>query len=169
MIAHPPPQNELVVQAGFLPTRGSFMLDFVVLAMLAVVLILAISIWLVRNQKQYLWHKRIQTATVILLVLVLVAFEIDIRFLTDWRELAMPSRYYESGLVDWALGIHLSFAIPTPFVWICTLTQALRKMPDPPGPGSYSGRHRFWGWLSVVMLGMTTLTGWIFYVMAFVM
>jgi uncharacterized membrane protein YozB (DUF420 family) len=154
--------------AGFLPTRGSFMLDFVFVAMFAIVIVMAISIWLVRSRRQYRWHKRIQIATALTLLVTIVAFEYDIRFLTEWRELAARSPYYDSGLVNWTLAIHLLFAIPTPLIWIFTMVQALRRMPNPPRPGDYSRQHRFWGWTATAFMGMTALTGWVFYYVAFV-
>ena len=145
------------------------MLDFVFLAMFAIVLVLSFSIVLVRRKKRYRLHKRIQIATALILLVTIVAFEIDMRFLTDWRELAEPSRYYASGAVGWSLAIHLLFAVPTPFVWIYTMIMALRNIPRDPQPCSYSGKHRFWGWLSAIMMYLTAATGWVFYILAFVM
>ncbi len=153
---------------GFLPTRGSFMLDFLLVALIAIVILMALSIWLVRARRQFVWHKRIQVFSAALLAVTIVAFEIDMRFVTDWRQLAAASPWYESGVVDGALAIHLMFAIPTPLIWVYTLVQALRRMPNPPRPGADSVRHRFWGWLSVIFLSLTAVTGWCFYVIAFV-
>lgn len=145
------------------------MLDFVFVAMFAIVVVLSYSIYMVRKQKKYRWHKRIQVATALVLAVTIVAFEIDVRFITAWRELAEPSRYYASGVVDWALFIHLIFAIPTPLVWIYTMIMALKKMPQEPGPCDYSARHRRWGWISALMMYGTAVTGWIFYIVAFAM
>jgi uncharacterized membrane protein YozB (DUF420 family) len=159
---------QLAGQAGFLPTRGSVMLDFVFLAMFAIVLVMGFSIWLVRTRRMFQWHKRIQIATAVVLLATIVAFEIDMRLITDWRKLAEPSRFMASGAVDTTLAIHLMFAIPTPVIWIITIVHALRNFPNPPQPGPCSARHRKWGWLSVVMMSMTAVTGWIFYWVAFV-
>ena len=144
------------------------MLDFVFLAMFVIVVVMFLGVWLVRSRHKYQWHKRIQIVTGLVLLVTIVAFEIDMRFMTDWRQLAIPSAFYESGVVDWTLAIHLMFAIPTPAVWIITIFQALRKFPSPPTPCEYSQRHRFWGWLSVFMMSMTAGTGWVFYVVAFI-
>lgn len=165
IIAQVPVQQ--IANAGFLPTRGSFMLDFLFLALFGLVILMGISIWLVRSRRQYALHKRIQVLLAVVLLVTVVAFEVDVRFVTDWRVLAAASPYYDSGLVDWALGVHLVFAIPTPLVWIFTIVQAMRKMPDPPAPGAYSSRHRNWGWMSVILLNLTAVTGWCFYLVAF--
>ena len=143
------------------------MLDFVTIAMLGIVAVLLTSIYLVRKRRKFRLHKTIQITTAVVLLCAIVAFEIDVRFITDWRELAEPSPYYESGVVDGALVIHLMFAIPTPFVWIYTIVGALRNIPKDPGPCEYSPRHRRWGWISTWLMIGTAVTGWIFYWLAF--
>ncbi|MDG1809719.1 MAG: DUF420 domain-containing protein [Pirellulaceae bacterium] len=157
------------LQGGFLPTRGTFMLDFVFIAMFLIVLILGISIFLVRKKRLFRLHKRIQLLTAVILLAAIVAFEIDVRFFTQWEELAEPSRYYEQGWVHWALAVHLLFAIPTPFVWVFTIFKALKNFPADPQPNQYSPQHKFWGWTSTVCMVLTAATGWFFYLMAFVM
>jgi len=152
---------------GFLPTRGSVMLDAVAVAMMAITVGLGISVWLVKS-KRFTWHKRFQVVMTSLLLLVIVAFEIDMQVFTNWRELAEPSRFYESGAVHASLTTHLLFAIPTPFVWTFVLVQALRRFPQPPHPSEYSNSHKLWAWIAVGMMLMTSITGWIFYVLAFV-
>ena len=104
---------------GFLPTRGSFMLDFVVVAMLAVTIAMAISITLVKKLSKYGWHKAIQISFAVILLVAVLAFEVDMRFFTDWRELAEPSPFFESRVVHLALGVHLLFAIPAPIPLGC--------------------------------------------------
>ena len=153
---------------GFLPTRGSFMLDFVFVAMFAVSAVMIASILLVRLRKQYQLHRSIQTALAIVLAVTVALFEIDVRFMIDWRELARPSAFYESGLVDWALWVHLAFAIPTPLVWGYVVVQALRKFPKPAHPGVHSRAHRFWGRIAAGLMLMTAITGCCFYWLAFV-
>jgi hypothetical protein len=128
--------------------------------------VIGISIWLARGGR-YRVHKRIQIVSAVVLLATIVAFEIDIRFLTDWRQLAHPSPFYDSGVVDWALGIHLAFAIPTPVVWAITIALALRQMPDPPAPCLKAKSHRRWGWASAVLLVLTAVTGCAFYWIAF--
>ena len=152
---------------GFLPTRGSVMLDTVAVAMVAITIGLGTSVLLVKS-KRYVWHRRLQIVMTGLLLLVIVAFEIDMQVFTNWRELAAPSRFYESGWVHASLTVHLLFAIPTPFLWSFVLVQALRRFPRPPHPSEYSGSHKRWAWIAVGMMLLTSITGWIFYVLAFV-
>ena len=106
--------------------------------------------------------------TAFILLITIVAFEIDVRFLVDWNELAKPSAFYDSGWVHRCLGIHLAFAIPTPFVWIYAIVMALKHIPADPQPCRYSPQHKRWGWISAIMMFGTAFTGWVFYVLAFV-
>lgn len=157
------------------------MLDFVTLAMAVVLVILAFSIYVVRFKKRPTLHRNIQVATSVILTLALIAFEIDVRFITNWRELAQASPYYASGIVDWCLTIHLIFAIPTPIVWAVVIFMAIRRydsgsfkresLPDDSHPKSskgFSHFHRLSGRIAAGFMVLTALTGWVFYYVAFV-
>jgi putative membrane protein len=66
------------------------------------------------------------------------------------------------------LYVHLCFAVSTPFLWGATIFLALKRFPNPPVPGPHSALHKKLGWLSVIDLVMTSVTGLAFYYMAFV-
>ena len=153
---------------GFLPNRASLMLDLLFIAMFVIVLILATSIYLVHVKKNYRAHKWIQIGLAIVLVVALVGFEIDIRFVTDWRKLAEASPYFASGLVYKMLAVHLVFAIPTPFLWAVVIWRAIKRFPVDPKPGEHSREHRLWGRVAAAFMFITTITGCVFYWMAFV-
>lgn len=158
---------------GFIPgSRGSFMLDFVFAAMFGILLVMVASIYLVRVKKRYELHKKIQLILAAVLLIAVLGFEIDMRLFTDWEALAAPSRYYHPERLNpvvISLAIHLCFAIPTPVLWAWVIYEGLRKFPSPAAPGAHSRRHRFWGWMAAIGMLLTSITGWIFYVLAFVM
>lgn len=155
---------------GFLGTRGSLMLDVVFLAMFAVVPILGWSIYQVRSGR-FARHRQIQLTLGLVLLLAVLAFEIDMRW-HGWRERAMASRFWREGAwndwIEYSLLVHLACAIPAAGLWLLVIVQALRKFPTPVGPGDYSGRHRLWGRLAAIEMVLTSLTGWVFYWLAFV-
>jgi putative membrane protein len=153
---------------GFLPTRASLMLDFVTLAMLLVSIVLAFSIYLIRVKKRPELHRNIQIATAIILVFALVAFEVDVRWITNWRELAETSPYYASGTVDGWLYFHLLFAIPTPFIWGFVIWKGLKNFKTGFHQGDYNKTHRIHGRIAAGFMFATAITGWIFYFLAFV-
>lgn len=156
---------------GFLGFRGSLMLDVVFLAMLAVLPALAASIYLVKRGKFEL-HKKLQLALGLVLLVAVVAFEVDMR-LNGWEPRALKSPYFlaeqkwscPAGI---ALIVHLFFAVPTTLLWVYVIVQALRKFPRPPQPGQHSQAHKFWAWLAAIEMFGTALTGWLFYYLAFV-
>ena len=152
---------------GFLPWRGSLMLDIVFLAMFAIIPVLCISIALVKYGKKYTLHKRIQITLGCILGIAVLLFELEVR-LFSWRPRATASPYYDDGWVDWSLGIHLPFAISTALLWIYVLWWALRHIPTPPRPGGWSKRHKFWARLAALDMIATAVTGILFYFVAFI-
>ena len=85
---------------GFLGTRGSFMLDFVCLAMAVIVPLLGISVYLVKVRRQYAIHKWVQLTLGFVLAVAVVAFEVDLRLVTDWQKLAGPSPFFRAGHLE---------------------------------------------------------------------
>ncbi len=153
---------------GFLGTRGSLMLDVVVLAMAAVLPLLAVSIWLAKRGR-YALHKRLQISLAVVLLVAVTLFEVDMRTGPGWAALSTGTVVAKpSADVYYALYIHLIFAITTPLVWIWTIGRALIKFDDPPVRNAYSPAHKFWAWLATLDMAATAITGWVFYYLAFV-
>ncbi len=174
---------------GFLGTRASIMLDLVFLAMFAVVPAL---FWSIRQARRgrYALHKRVQLALGLVLGAAIVLFEVDMRFVSGWRDRAEPSPYFASvddadaaskfvcvslagmdrvpGWVFRALAIHLVFAVSTAVLWTWTTVRAWQRFPNPPAPNDYSPTHRRLGLLAAIDMTLTAVTGWIFYWLAFV-
>lgn len=156
---------------GFLGTRATFMLDFVALAMIALLPVLGWSIYLVRDRQRYTLHKRVQFTLGCVLLVTVALFELDMR-INGWRDRAAASPYVGGeGATDWvnvALGVHLCFAVSAAVLWAAVILQALRLFPRPPVPGSHSVWHRRFGKLAALDMLATAVTGWIFYWLAFV-
>jgi uncharacterized membrane protein YozB (DUF420 family) len=158
--------------SGFLPGRASFMLDVVVVTMFFVLLVLAWSLYAVKFRKMYRIHKVMQITLASSLLIVLVLFETDVHYLSNWTERADASPYFDAstgtGLVVYALWIHLFFAITTFTLWFMMLVRALNRFPNPPRPNPHSREHARWGKVAAIDMTLTTVTGWIFYWLAFV-
>lgn len=158
---------------GFLGYRTSFMLDFVVCALVLIVPVLAWSVYTVRVRRRYLLHRNVQLLLGIVLLAAVAAFEIDLQWVQGgWKNVvakrASPLSAEEFQFVRRVLWVHLVFAISTPFLWIATTVLALRRMPSPPAPSPHSHLHKRLGWLSVADLILTAGTGLLFYYFAFV-
>ena len=154
------------MMSGFLGTRSSFMMDVVVVAMVVVLPVLAWSCYQVKSRKAYKLHRSVQLVLAAVLGVAVVLFEVEIRFLVDWRENAEPSPHYDT-LVFPALWVHLFFAVSTSLLWIATVVHALRHTPKPPGPSEASRSHANLAWASVFGMFGTAITGWVFYWIAF--
>lgn len=156
---------------GFLGTRASLGTDVVVVAMMLVVPAMLASIALVKYRAAFRAHRNIQVTLAVALLICVVLFEVDIR-LHGWTHRAEASRFYVEGrwndAIEYALAIHLCFAIPVIFLWGMVITRALRRFPRPPAPGEHSASHRFWGRFAAIWMTLTAITGWTFYWIAFV-
>ncbi|MBC7659357.1 MAG: DUF420 domain-containing protein [Chitinophagaceae bacterium] len=152
--------------AGFIPTsRGSFVLDFIVVAMGLIVPIMLFSIRTVKIRKNLALHRLIQIGLGITLGIAIVAFELDMR-INGWRHLAMPSPYYNT-LVFPALIVHLCFAVPTLVLWTYTIAQAVKYTIEKQVNQARNQHKRLGLYSSYSMIG-TAITGWIFYYLAFI-
>lgn len=154
-----------LIGAGFLPFRGSIMLDVVFVAMFAIIPVLIFSVVLAK-QRQFSWHRNLQLATALVLLLAVIAFEVDMRFVTDWQALAKESAYYSYCYP--LLYLHLLFAIPTPILWAMIIIGALRNFDHNFQAPTYRERHRTLGWLGIGLMFGTAVTGIIFYAAAFI-
>lgn len=152
---------------GFIPgSRASLMLDVVVLGMVVIVPVLAWSLYLVKVKKAYALHGVVQLVLGIVLLVVVVLFEVDVR-IHGWRHRAEDSPYFDGSLFP-VLYIHLVFAVTTTLLWLYTVIGAVRGFDRPAAPNAYSPRHRkVAGWSAMTMFA-TAITGWLFYYMAFV-
>lgn len=151
---------------GFIPTsRAGLMLDVVVVAMFAVLPMMAWSIYLVRYKRNYVLHRKVNLSIAGTLLVAVVLFEVDMR-IHGWKHLAEPSTLYHSWVFP-TLYVHLVFAVLTVILWVMTVVSALREFSGTPKPTP--GRHFHKRFARLAALGMcgTALTGWAFYIAAF--
>lgn len=144
------------------------MLDVLFLAMIAVVLVLGGSVYQVRYRQRYRLHKWIQLTLGVVLLLTVVAFEVDMR-LYGWEDRAAGAIGGHVSSTVWAaLYVHLVFAITAVVLWPVVIVLALRKFPSPPRPGAHSRTHVRWARLAAIDMVLVAITGWVFYWLAFV-
>jgi putative membrane protein len=164
-----------MMKHGFLGYDASFMLDFVVSALVLIVPLLLYSLWVVKFRRQYVLHRNLQMLLGIVLLVAVAAFEIDTQLVHGgWRNIVNKDpeapRLTGEALqhAERVLQVHLVFAVSTPFLWAATLLLAWRRFSAPPVPGPHSRMHKVLGWLSVADIVLTSLTGLWFYYVAFV-
>ena len=153
---------------GFLGTRASFMLDFVFVAMILVIAVMGWSIFQVRNRGRYNLHKWTQLGLAVVLLIAVAAFEVDMR-IYGWESRAAGEIGGSASPLVWkALYVHLIFAISSAVLWPVVIVRAWRQFPRPPAPCAHSQSHIFWARLAAADMLMTSITGWGFYILAFV-
>lgn len=163
-----------VFQTGFLGYPTTFMLDFVVCALVLIVPCILVSLWLVRFRKAWKAHRNMQLLLGVILLFAVVAFEVDMRLQGGWQQIVAKQQLGPEALAakitqirPWLL-VHLVFAVTTPILWATTIGLALRRFGSDPRPGHHSRTHTWLGWLSTVDITLTSLTGLAFYYVAFV-
>jgi hypothetical protein len=163
------------MQNGFLGYPTTFMLDFVVCALVLIVPLLLLSLYLVKVRRNFLAHMRLQLSLGVVLLVAVTAFEIDVQMVHGgWENIVAKQSLSEGALAakisdvrPW-LYFHLVFAVSTPFLWIATIVFALKRFGLKPAPGPHSKVHSLLGWASTIDITMTSVTGLIFYYLAFV-
>jgi hypothetical protein len=161
-------------QSGFLGYPTTFMLDFVVCALVLIVPLLVYSLWLVKVRRRFLAHKRLQIALGLILLVAVSAFEIDVQLVHGgWEQIVARQDLSPELLaakisaVRPCLLVHLVFAVSTPVLWAATITLALVRFGREAKPGTHSRLHKTLGWLSTIDITLTSVTGLLFYYYAF--
>ncbi len=161
------------MEHGFLGYRSTFMLDFVVSALLLIVPLLLFSLYTVKIKRNFSLHKLLQIVLGAVLLVAVTAFEIDVQLMHGgWQNIVnqreTPLTPEQLKYVREVLYVHLIFAVSTPFFWATTLFLALKRIPKPPVPCAHSSLHKKLGWISTIDITLTSLTGLYWYYVAFV-
>ena len=123
-------------------------------------------------RRQYSLHRKLQLLLGIILLVAVGAFEIDLQLIHGGWETILDKREVvteaQRQTARTALHVHLLFAVTTPLLWLATIILALRRFDNPPKPGLHSRFHKTLGWASTADLVLTSITGLIFYYVAFV-
>ena len=161
---------------GFLGYQATFMLDVIVCALVLIVPVLIYSIYQVKVKRNYARHKLVQLALAGVLLFAVAAFEVDIQLVHGgWENVVtenagpVPPSEAEMDTIRTMLSVHLCFAITTPILWAVTIVLALKRFPNPPAPSEHSRVHKTLGWLSTIDITLTSVTGLMFYYLAFVL
>jgi putative membrane protein len=151
---------------GILGTRADLLMDIVILALVAVVPIVLFN-WRLARTGRYRLHKTMQISLAVLLGAVVGLFEYNLRLQGGIFAATAASRYAGTATLDFWIYLHTFFAITTILVWVGLIVVSLRRFPDPPAPGAFSCRHRFWGRLGMVWMLVTGVTSLPVYVYGF--
>lgn len=156
--------------SGFLPFKATFMLDFVLVALILVVPILIFGL-VQAHKKNYTLHAKTMVFLGGLVLLVVAAFEIDMRLHGGISAIMENAgrKAADTPFFNQLLNIHLFFAISTCILWIYTTIMAIKKFGlSNPQPNSYSKTHKILGKLTTLDVVGVAITGAMVYFYAFV-
>jgi hypothetical protein len=151
---------------GFLGTRGDLLMDIVILALVAVVPIVFYN-WRLARTGRYRRHKTMQVSLAVLLGAVVGLFEYNLRLQGGIFTATAASGYAGTATLNFWIYCHTFFAITTILVWAGLIVVSLRRFPNPPAPGAFSGMHRFWGRVGMIWMLVTGVTAIPVYVYGF--
>lgn len=111
---------------GFLGSRASLMLDVVFVAMFVVVPVLAWSVWQVKYRRRYQLHKTVQIVLAVVLLVAVTLFEVDMQLVSGWEARATTTGSQPAAHIYYALWVHLVFAVTAVPLWVFVIVRALR-------------------------------------------
>jgi len=147
---------------GFLGTRADLITDVVVVGFIAIPPLLWWSAQRARRGDHRL-HRAVQSATLAVLTVLLVLFELNIRLRGESVFLSADA----SAALRVSLYVHLAIAVGTFLVWTALVLVSWPRL-GKVLPGRFSATHRRLGQAVIAGTVLTALTGAGLYIAAFV-
>lgn len=150
---------------SFLTTHGDLLMDIIVLSLLIIIPAMVVSIRQIQIHKNYKKHKNIQLGLYWTLVIVIMFFEYDLQSKGGIWEMTKDSYYAGTDLLKYTVYVHLFFAFTTAFLWTLTVPFSLYIYREKLAPNKFSKFHKTIGWIDVIFMTGTGITGtWLYYV-----
>ena len=104
----------------------------------------------------------------VVLTVVVLLFELDLRISGGLEVLTQSSRFYDTVLMDLSIYIHLFFSVTTAVIWIVLIILSLRRYVSPPKPDRvFSPTHKLWGKIGMIWMIAIGITGLELYLVGF--
>jgi hypothetical protein len=145
---------------GFLGTRGDFIVDLVMTISGFLPFLLLFAFYLAAQGKHQM-HKYMQIALFIIVALLVVALELDIRF-GSLSSISKQSPYFGSIELLVVFIVHLFFSISSFFGWFWLITKSTQRYPK-----FFQFDHKRWGKIIFWDIVLMAISGWILYWMTF--
>lgn len=149
---------------GFLGTRADVLMDVAIIVFTALPFVLIFGIRYARH-RHFMKHRRFQTAAALLVLLLLVLFELDIR-LCGGSQAFISKSSFSAGFVRTFLICHVAIALLTGASWLALIVRSRARFLGSL-PGTFSARHRWWGWLTFVGVCLLSSSGFALYMLLF--
>jgi putative membrane protein len=148
---------------GFLGTRALLFMDIVTLWFAALPFLMAAAIYMARC-KRFIAHRRMQTVLFALTLVMVVIFEVGVRFSGGFLAYAEHSSVSFSALVA-LLAVHIVIAVAAVGMWAWLLIDSLWRFGN--GGGVIAG-HKRYGITVFSGMTVTSFLGVLIYMLLFV-
>jgi uncharacterized membrane protein YozB (DUF420 family) len=145
---------------GFLGTRGDFIVDLV-MTLSGFLPFLLLSAFYVVSKGKFDLHKDLQILFFLMVVFLVVALEIDVRF-GNLKEISKKSPYFGSTELTVVFFLHLFFAISSFVAWCWLIVKSLKRYPT-----FFDFNHKKFGNIIFWDIVLMVISGWILYWMTF--
>lgn len=151
---------------GFLGTRADFLMDVILVVILATPFILIKSIQWVRSG-QHRKHRNVQMSLIVVIMLAVILFELNVRLSGGSGSLIEGSAYQNHTGFKWLLFFHIIVAVFSFSSWV-GLAWWSHKRYQSSLPGLSRHVHKLWGKLIFSGVSLTAITGGAVYYLGFV-
>lgn len=152
--------------AGFLGSRADVLMDVVLIAMALTPFLLVWAIRLARR-RDYTRHRTVQSSLLCVLLVAVVAFEVDVRMSGGSAAFITGSRYLGTTLFYSLLGVHILVAVASFALWTWVVARGWGVSPEPSAE-HFGAAHRRQGYLILAGVTFTSVSGAVLYWMSFV-
>lgn len=144
-------------------------MDIVVISMAVILPLLWFSFKKVKFEHNYMLHKRIQLTMFIILFIVVLLFEYDMKQNGGIFEMVKGSTYEGTFFLNFTIYFHTFLSITTSLIWTFLIVASLIKFGKPPRPGKFSKTHKLWGKIGMLDMALTCITGLLLYIFGFLL
>ena len=152
---------------GFLGTQADVLTDLITVGYGIIPVVLY---WSASQARKGLYrrHRVVQCVSLLLLTIILILFEVNIRVRGGSEALFLNSSFSDTPLLRFTLLGHLAIAVSTYLAWVGLAIVSLKRFRQQL-PGSFSRVHRRVGGWVIVGNVATAITGVWLYIVGFVL
>jgi len=157
---------DILFQPGFLGTRSPLFMDIVSVIVVFLPFLIFGAI-LLAKKKRYQAHESVQKLLFIVTVIVVLFFEVGVRYIGGY-EVLIEGSSVEHNYFIYVLIFHIIISVVTLILWSMILYSARRYKREKTLPGLYSEAHKKAGQRTFIGIILTMLTGGWVYALLFV-
>ena len=149
-------------------SRADALMDLVILSLVIIIPIVIYS-WNTVRKKKFKKHKNTQIILFVVLLIVVMLFELDMKAHGGIFEMVKGSRFENTTFMSVSIYFHTFLSITTSLIWFILIVFSVFKFDKTPKPNSFSKTHKLWGKIGMIDMILTGITGVQLYIIGFVL